>query len=97
MLSREGRLLFAARALRTFAFGWLSVVLALYLAQRGLSPRAVGAVFTATMVEDALLTMLLATLATRFGAARIMTVTAPLITLGTNDGLTYATEPAPQG
>ena len=81
-LSLEGRLLFAARATRTFAFGWLSVVLALSLASRGLSSAQIGLVFTATMVEDALLTMLLSSLATRIGPARIMAWTAPLITVG---------------
>ncbi len=81
-LSREGWLLFAAKAVRAFGFGWLSVVLALYLAKRGLSSAEIGAVFTATMVEDALLTMVLSALATRIGPARVMVLTAPLITIG---------------
>ena len=81
-LTADGRLLFAARALRSFTFGWLSVILALYLAGRGFSATAIGAVFTATMVEDALLTMALSTLAGRVGAARLMAMTAPLIALG---------------
>jgi MFS family permease len=81
-LAPEGRLIFAGRALRSFAFGWLSVVLALYLANRGLSAAAIGAVFTATMVEDAVLTLLLASVAGRVGPARVMAATAPLIALG---------------
>jgi MFS family permease len=87
-LTAEGRLLFAARALRSFSFGWLSVILALYLAARGFSAAGIGAVFTATMVEDALLTMALSTLAGRVGPARLMALTAPLIALG---GLLLAT------
>ena len=87
-LSYEGRLVFAGRAVRSFAFGWLSVILALYLDRRGLSPTEIGAVFTATMVEDALLTMLLSTIAARIGPARVMAMTAPLIALG---GLLLAT------
>jgi MFS family permease len=81
-LSREGRLLFAAKAVRTFAFGWLSVVLALFLARLGFSPAEIGAVLTATMVEDALLTIALSSLAARVGPWRIMALTAPLITVG---------------
>jgi hypothetical protein len=81
-LNHEGRLLFAARAVRSFAFGWLSVVLALFLARRGLSSVQIGFVFTATMVEDALLTMLLSSFAARVGPARIMAWTAPLLTVG---------------
>jgi len=82
MLSRQGRLIFLGRALRAFGYGWLSVVLPLYLDERGLSGAAIGAVFTATMVEDALLTMFLSTLAARVGPARLMAATAPLIVLG---------------
>jgi MFS family permease len=81
-LTPEGRLIFAGRALRSFSFGWLSVILALYLHDRGFSAAAIGAAFTATMVEDALLTMLLSTVAARVGPARLMAMTAPLIALG---------------
>ena len=82
ILNRDGRILFAARALRTCAFGWLSVVLALYLARRGLPPTWIGGVFTATMVEDAILTILLSALASRLGPGRILIASAPLMTLG---------------
>jgi MFS family permease len=81
-LSEAGRLIFVGRAVRSFAFGWLSVILALYLVQRGFGAAAIGAVFTATMVEDAVLTMLLSTVAARVGPARVMAATAPLIALG---------------
>jgi MFS family permease len=87
-LSFEGRLIFLGRALRSFAFGWLSVILALYLSERGLSAGEIGAVFSATMVEDAVLTIFLSTLAGRVGPARVMAAAAPLIALG---GLMLAT------
>ena len=81
-LSPKGRLVLAAKAVRTFAFGWLSVILALYLARRGFTSTEIGAVFTATMVEDALLTMGLSAVASRIGPVRVMVFTAPLIALG---------------
>lgn len=81
-LRRDGRLLFVARAVRTFAFGWLSVILALFLAERGFSPARIGQVFTATMVEDAVLTLLLSSVASRVGPVRTMLWTAPLVALG---------------
>jgi MFS family permease len=68
--------------MRSFAFGWLSIILALYLAARGLKAPAIGAVFTATMVEDAVLTILLSTMASRLGPATVMAATAPLMVLG---------------
>jgi MFS family permease len=92
VLSRDGWLIFAAKAVRAFGFGWLSVVLALYLAKRGLSSAEIGAVFTATMVEDALLTMLLVAMATRIGPARVMLLAAPLIAIG---GVVLATAESP--
>ena len=75
-------MIFFGRALRSFAFGWLSVILALYLAQRGFSAAAIGAAFSATLVEDALLTMFLSTIASRIGPAWVMAATAPLMALG---------------
>ncbi|HEY7513843.1 MAG TPA: MFS transporter [Vicinamibacteria bacterium] len=82
------QLIFAGRALRSFAFGWLSVFLALFLAGKGFGAGEIGLVFTATMVEDALLTLFLSTVAARWGPARVMAATAPLIALG---GLLLAT------
>jgi MFS family permease len=79
-LTPEGRLLFAGRALRTFGFGWLSLILALYLERRGFSAAAIGAVFTATLVEDAVFTILVASLAQRVGRRRVLLGSAFLIT-----------------
>jgi len=92
VLTVEGRLIFLGRALRSFAFGWLSVILALYLDERGLAPGEIGALFTATMVEDALLTLVLSAVAARRGPARVMAATAPLIALG---GILLATADSP--
>ena len=39
VLGRDGRLIFATRAVRMFGYGLLSVVLVLYLAALGLSER----------------------------------------------------------
>ena len=46
-------LLFTSRAVRLFAFGFLSVVLALYLDACGLGARAIGLVLTFALVGDA--------------------------------------------
>jgi MFS family permease len=81
-LSHEGWLVLAGRGLRSFSFGWLSVLLVLYLEARGLGPAVIGLTLTATMVEDAVLTMVLSTVVSRFGPARVMAATAPLIALG---------------
>jgi MFS family permease len=80
-LTQDGRLLFAGRALRTFGFGYLSVILTLYLADRGLSAPQIGAVLTATLVEDALATTFLAAVADRVGRRRVLIVTPLFLTL----------------
>ena len=46
---RDIVLLFSARLIRLFAYGFVSVVLALYLAATGLSTTGVGAILTATL------------------------------------------------
>lgn len=81
------------KGVRTFFFGWLSVILALHLARAGFSTRTIAAIFTATMVEDALLTSLLSVVAGRFGAPRVMMLAAPLMAFG---GAILATTQAPE-
>lgn len=49
--------LVAARALRGFADGFVSVLLAVYLSALGLSPFEIGALVTATLLGSALLTL----------------------------------------
>jgi len=71
-ISRDGALVFAGRAVRTFSLGALSLVLPLLLKERGLSATALGGVLTATLVEDALLTMAVTTLAPRWGRRRLL-------------------------
>ena len=78
-LTPDGRLLFAGRALRTFSFGYLSLALALYLAARGFSAAAIGAVLTATLVEDAVFTGLVAGLVNRLGRRRVLVACSLLI------------------
>ncbi len=49
VLSRDGWLLFATCGVRSFAYGFLSVVLGLYLDAIGLTTTAIGWIFTAAL------------------------------------------------
>ena len=69
-LSRDIRILFATRIVRLFAYGSLSIVLALYLAAVGLSDAQIGLLLTLTLVGDTLVSLLLTTRADRFGRRR---------------------------
>jgi MFS family permease len=80
-LPADGRRLFAGRAIRLFAYGFLSVVLVLYLAEAGLSTGAIGVLLTLTLVGDTLVSLLLTTSADRLGRRRTLLVGAALMLL----------------
>ena len=72
-------LLFSTRIVRLFCYGFLSVVLALYLAQAGLSERQIGLLFTLTLAGDAGISLWLTTSADHFGRRRTLLVGALLM------------------
>src|SRR5512136_2773273 len=74
-------LLFTTRIIRMFGYGFLSVVLALYLAQRGLSEGDIGVLFTLTLAGDAGITLWLTTSADRLGRRRMLIVGALLMVM----------------
>ncbi len=78
-LSVDGRWLFAARLTRMFGYGFLSVVLVLYLARLGLSEAAIGALLSLTLIGDTALSLWLTTHADRFGRRRTLIVGALLM------------------
>ena len=71
--------LFTTRIVRLFCYGFLSVVLALYLAQAGLSEKQIGLLFTLTLAGDAGISLLLTTSADRFGRRRTLLLGALLM------------------
>jgi MFS family permease len=78
-LTVDGRLLFATRFVRLFAYGALSVVLVLYLVGLGLSETDAGLLLTATLFGDALLSLFMTTRADRVGRRRMLIVGASLM------------------
>ena len=73
------RLLFSTRIIRLFCYGFLSVVLALYLTETGLDERQVGLLFTLTLAGDAGISLLLTTHADRFGRKKTLLIGALLM------------------
>ncbi len=78
-LTPDGRLLFGTRMVRLFAYGFLSVVLALYLAQVGLGEQQIGVLLTWTLVGDAAISLRIASLADRIGRRNMLLVGAGLM------------------
>ncbi len=71
--------LFSTRIIRLFCYGFLSVILALYLVQAGLTEAQVGLLFTLTLAGDAGISLWLTTSADRFGRKRTLIVGALLM------------------
>jgi MFS family permease len=80
-LGPDGRTLFALRTLRMFGYGFLAVVLVLYLDAAGLDPLAIGAVLTLTLVGDTVLSLWLTTHADRIGRRIVLIVSSLLVVL----------------
>ena len=72
-------LLFTIRIVRLFCYGFLSIVLALYLAQFGLNEKQIGLLFTLTLAGDAGISLWLTTSADRFGRRRTLLLGALLM------------------
>jgi len=82
MTNREDiTLLFSTRIVRLFAYGFLSVVLALYLAEAGLSAWSIGVLFSLTLAGDAGVSLWLTTSADRLGRRRMLIVGAALMVI----------------
>jgi MFS family permease len=74
-------LLFCARSVRLFAYGGLSVVLALYLHAAGLTGEMIGLLFTLTLFGDAGISLWITTTADRIGSKKMLLLGAGLMVM----------------
>src|SRR5512143_3200478 len=77
--ARDIYILFSTRIVRLFCYGFLSVVLVLYLTQVGLSEALIGLLLTLTLAGDAVISLWLTTSADRFGRKRTLLLGALLM------------------
>jgi MFS family permease len=77
--SSDAPWLFAARFIRLFAYGALSVVLVLYLVGLGLTESDTGLLLTSTLLGDTLVSLVLTTQADRIGRRRTLLAGAALM------------------
>lgn len=66
--------LFSTRTIRLFFYGFLSVILALYLSEVGFTESQIGLLFTLTLVGDAGISLWLTTSADRFGRKKTLMI-----------------------
>jgi MFS family permease len=80
-VSPDGRLVLVAKATRTFCYGFLGVLFPVYLAERGLDARQIGAAVTLTLLASAAMTFAIRRPAERYGARTALLAQAGLIVL----------------
>jgi MFS family permease len=78
-LSKDGKLLLTARILRTFGYGFLSVVLAIYLKLLGFNDILIGLLLAATLVNSVVFTLIASIYADKIGRRRTLIVYAILM------------------
>lgn len=83
--SSDARVLLAARAVRAFGDGFVSVLLPLYLVTHGFSTVQIGAVATATLVGSAALTLLVGLIGHRV-KQRVVLLRAAVLMIATGIG-----------
>ncbi|HEY7969077.1 MAG TPA: MFS transporter, partial [Candidatus Limnocylindrales bacterium] len=86
-LDRDGRLLFTTRVLRMFGYGFLAVVLVLYLAAIGIDPGPIGLILTLTLLGDTAISLWLTTRADRVGRRRVLIIGSLLMVVA---GIVFA-------
>ena len=86
-LNNDGKLLLASRTLRGIAYGFISVILAIYLKQTGFREIEIGIVLSTTLLSSALFTMIVIFYADRMGRKRSLVILAVLMALS---GLLFA-------
>ncbi len=91
-LTRDGWLLLASKGTRNFGYGFLSVILGLYLDEVGFTPIEVGFILTATLIGSAMLTGVVTARADRLGRRRMLMVSSGLMALS---GIIFAVAHTP--
>src|SRR5574341_354088 len=86
-LSRDGKLLLAANISRMFGFGFVSIILAIYLKSAGYDALFTGIIITATLVSSSFFTFFASLYADRIGRRKILMLFSGLMVIA---GLIFA-------
>ncbi len=78
-MKKDITILFTTRIIRLFCYGFLSIAIALYLIQIGLTEKQIGLLFSLTLVGDAGISLWLTTSADRFGRRKTLLIGAALM------------------
>ena len=80
-ISRDGKLLLTARILRTFAYGFLSIILAIYLKLLGFDDILIGLLLASTLINSVIFTLIASFYADRLGRKKTLIIYAVLMSV----------------
>lgn len=80
-LNRDGKLLLAANIARMFSFGFLSIILAIYLTHVGYNELYTGIIITATLVSGSFFTLFASIYGDRIGRRKTLMIFAGLMSI----------------
>ncbi len=71
-LTEDGKLIISARIIRTFSYGFLSIILAIYLNQVGFNAILIGFILSATLANSIIFNLFSSFFADRIGRKKVM-------------------------
>ena len=80
-LTNDGKLLLIARIVRTFSYGFLSIVLAIYLKHVGIDDLLIGVILSATLLNSVFFTLFASFYADKIGRRKILIIYAVLMSV----------------
>ena len=80
-LTRDGRLLLAAKLVRSFGYGFLSVILAIYLDLVGFEGFLIGLILTTTLINSVAFTLIASFYADKMGRRKFLLLYAALMSV----------------
>lgn len=78
-LTKDGQLLISARIVRTFSYGFLSMILAIYLNLIGFDELLIGFILSATLVNSIIFNLFSSFFADRIGRKKVLIIYASLM------------------
>jgi MFS family permease len=80
-ISKDGRLLLTARILRTFAYGFLSIIISIYLKLIGFDVFLIGLILTSTLINSVIFTLVASFYADRTGRRKMLVIYAIMMAI----------------
>jgi MFS family permease len=80
-ISKDGRLLLTARILRTFGYGFLSIIISIYLKLIGFDAFLIGLILTSTLINSVIFTLVASFYADRIGRRKMLVIYALLMAI----------------